>query len=127
MSLVTFTLAAVMAQSGTDYPHRDWGKVAYLNMTAPEAATCIARELGRSSDTAIVPAENGSDIDVTPRVAWGKKHEPWQTFKVRSEGVTTLRIFYRHPLRSGRNDKDMRRLRRACLIVDRIEPGYANK
>jgi hypothetical protein len=119
-------LAAVPSASvaGPDYPHRDWGKVAILDMTAADAITCIARELNRNGDAMILPVEGGGDIDFTAHVMFGKKLEPWETFKVRTEGEkTVLRIFYRHPIRAKRLTKDVEKMRGRCLKVTEIIEG----
>ncbi len=108
------------ARSDTDYPHRDWGKVVELDMNVTEATACIVRELGRRSDVTTIAAEGGNDIDVAPRT-WPKS-EPWQTFKVRAEeGVTTLRIFYRRPIRIGANDKAVAKMSKQCLRTRNAE------
>lgn len=112
------------ARSGTDYPHRDWGKVVMLDMSVIDATACITRELNRNGDATVIPMEGGNDIDLAPHLAWGKKMEPWQTFKVRNEsGVTTLRIFYRKPVRITANDKIVAKMGQQCLKVKSVAPA----
>lgn len=111
------------ARSDTDYPHRDWGKVVALDMSVTEATACITRELNRTRVPTVIAVDGGNDIDVAAHVAWGKKMEPWQTFKVRSDGEdATLRIFYRHPIRQGANDKLVAKMSKQCLKVRSIQP-----
>lgn len=111
-----------LARSDTDYPHRDWGQVATLDMAVVEATACIARELGRKGDAVVIPMEGGNDIDFAVRPMWGPKMEPWETYKVRSEsGVTTLRVFYRHPVKRDGVGKDVARLQKQCLRVSKVE------
>ena len=112
------------AGENTDYPHRDWGKIATLDMTLDEATTCIARELARKGDVVVLPVDSGSDIDFAVRPIWGPKMEPWETFKIRQEaGATTLRLFYRHPVTRKGAGKDVVRLQKRCLKVRSIDPN----
>lgn len=128
MIRTTITLAAALALApaasaapDTDYPHRDWGQVATLDMSVIDATACIARELGRNGETSIIPAEGGNDIDYALRVMWGKKMEPWMTFKLReSEDGATMRIFYRHPFKAKNIIKQVERLQKRCLKVRSI-------
>ena len=106
-----------------DYPHRDWGQVATLDMTVVDATACIAREQDRRGAVLVLPVEGGNDIDFSIDVAWGKKLDPWVRFKIRSIGdVTTLRVFYRRPYKSNRISKDIERLQKECLRVRNIGP-----
>jgi hypothetical protein len=90
------TLAAIFAVTSPalaqnpDHPHRDWGKVATLDMPLIEATSCIGRELNRAGDAMIVPVEGGNDIDWTAHVPWGKKMEPWMTFQLRGADDRTI-------------------------------------
>ncbi|WP_395326936.1 hypothetical protein WBP06_09485 [Novosphingobium sp. BL-8H] len=112
------------ARSDTDYPHRDWGKVVTLDMSVTDATACITREMNRNGDATVIPVDGGSDIDVAPHLMWGPKAEPWQTFKVRDEaGSTTMRIFYRHPVKQGANDKAVAKMAKQCLKVREISPA----
>lgn len=116
--------APALARSDTDFPHRDWGQVATLDMTVAEATACIARELSRNGDALVIPVDGGNDIDFAVRPMWGPKMEPWETFKLRStDGITTLRIFYRHPVKKGGVSKDVARFQKHCLRVRRIDPA----
>lgn len=116
--------SAAFGRSDTDYPHRDWGKVVTLDMNITEATACLARELNRRGDALVVPVDGGNDIDFTFHVAWGKKMEPWETFKIRTAGgTTTLKVFYRHPVKQSAVDKDIRRLQKQCLKVRQIDPA----
>ena len=95
--------------------------MAILDMSAPDAVTCIARELNRKGDAMILPVEGGGDIDFTVHVMWGKKLEPWETFKVRTEnGKTVLRIYYRHPVKAKGISKDVAKMQTRCLVVKAI-------
>jgi hypothetical protein len=123
--ILTLLASPAAAASDTDYPHRDWGQVATLDMTVPEATACIAREKNRQGGTLVIPVEGGNDIDFRAATGFfgGTVNEPWQTFKVRSEGgATTLRIFYRHPFSQERMTKDVARLGRKCLKVRSTSP-----
>lgn len=121
--LAGFALTA-SAEKDTDYPHRDWGQVATLDMSVTEATTCIARFLARKGDAIVLPVEGGNDIDFAVRPMWGPKMEPWESFKVRDEaGVTTLRLFYRHPVRKKGAGKDIDRLVKACLKIRSLTPS----
>jgi hypothetical protein len=123
MSLVTVVLAfAALTQSGTDHPHRDWGQVATLDMSITDATACIMRELGRNGEVALIPTEQGNDIDFALRVFAGKKMEPWLTFKLeKAEESTTLRVFYRRPFSAKGIIKQIERLQGRCLRVRAIE------
>ena len=111
------------ARSDTDYPHRDWGQVVTLDMTVAEATSCVARELGRTADVSVIPAEGGNDIDIAAHVMWGKKMEPWQTYKIRGEGgIVTLRGFYRHPVKQKAVSKEVAKLQDRCLKAKSIDP-----
>lgn len=115
-----------IARSDTDYPHRDWGQVATLDMSLVEATACIARELNRTGDASVLPVEGGNDIDFAVRPMWGPKMEPWETFKIRSEGgTTTLRVFYRHPVKQKGVSKDVSRLQKQCLRVLNVAQSSA--
>ena len=108
------------AKTDTDYPHRDWGKELVLDMSLIDATACITREKGRQGTATVIPAEGGNDIDfkVAPVLFAGPSGEPWETFKVReSNGVTTLKVFYRHPYRQATISKDMAKLAKKCLRV----------
>lgn len=109
----------------TDFPHRDWGKVATLDMTLPDATTCVTRGLARSYARIIpMPAENGTDIDGGPGGGvFGVPADPWVRAKVRQEGdVVTLRMFYRHPVSQKQVEKVVRRLEKHCLKVRSMNP-----
>ncbi len=121
---ISAALAATPALAGadTDYPHRDWGQVATLDMSLIEATSCITRELNRDGDATVIPADGGSDIDFAVRAAWGPKIEPWLTFKLREGEATTLRVFYRRPYSQGKVGKEVARLQERCLRVASIAP-----
>lgn len=126
LSVVLLAAAAALTSSvalaGPDYPHRDWGKVATLDMSLTDATTCIARTLNKRGSVLVLPVDGGNDIDFSVGVAWGNQPDPWERFKLREEeGVTTLRVFYRHPIRRGGVDKDVKRLQKHCLKISRIE------
>lgn len=124
------TLAAIFAVTSPalaqnpDHPHRDWGKVATLDMPLIDATSCIGRELNRAGDAMIVPVEGGNDIDWTAHVPWGKKMEPWMTFQLRGAGDRTiLRVLYRRPIGPGRVSKDITKMQKRCLKVESIAPA----
>lgn len=117
--------ATASAKQNTDYPHRDWGQIVTLNMSLNDATACIAREKNRQGATLVLPVEGGNDIDWRSTTGFfgGVVSEPWETFKLRaSNGITTLSVFYRHPLRLGGVTKDIARLQKRCLIVTSIIP-----
>lgn len=117
-------MSQASARSDTDYPHRDWGQVATLDMSLTDATACIVRELNRNSDTSVIPVEGGNDIDVAPHLMWGPKPEPWNTYKLRNVGgVTTLRVFYRHPVKQKTVSKDVAKLQKYCLKIRQIDPA----
>lgn len=121
--LAGFVAMPAMAAPDTDFPHRDWGQIATLDMTVDEATSCIARELNRFGDATVLPMAGGNDIDFAAHPMWGPKMEPWQTFKVRSEdGATKLRVFYRHPVKKASVSKDVTRMQKRCLKVQKIDP-----
>lgn len=128
-TLIAFSAALcvaspALADPDTDYPHRDWGQVATLDMTLMDATACIARTLDRRGDAIVIPAEGGNDIDFAVRPAWGPKMEPWLSFKLREEGsATQLRIFYRRPMSRGKVANEVERLRKRCLMVSSITPS----
>lgn len=112
--------AIASAKSDTDYPHRDWGKELVLDMSLVEATGCITREKGRQGTATVIPAEGGNDIDfkVAPVLFAGPSGEPWETFKLReANGLTTLKVFYRHPYRQGTISKDVTKLAKKCLRI----------
>lgn len=93
-------------------------------MSLIDATTCIARELNRTGDATVLPVEDGNDIDFAVRPMWGPKMEPWETYKVRAEnGLTTLKVFYRHPIKQKAVSKDVVRLQKQCLKVLKIDPS----
>ncbi|ALC12475.1 hypothetical protein [Sphingopyxis sp. 113P3] len=118
--------ASASARSDTDYPHRDWGQVATLDMSVTEATACITRELSRSGSATVIPADGGNDIDFKASSGFfgGTVNEPWQTFKVREvDGSIVLRVFYRHPVNKKRVAKQVEKMRRHCLKVVNIDPA----
>lgn len=119
--------ASASAGPDTDYPHRDWGQVAALDMTVSEAAACIVRiKSGGGATAQVVPADGGTDIDFRPSAGLfgGSVFEPWETFKLReASGTTSMRIFYRHPYRQDGISKDFARLRKKCLKVVAVRPS----
>lgn len=130
MTRAIFTLAAAMAFApvaiagpDTDYPHRDWGQVATLDMTLDEATTCVARAMDRKGGVLVLPVEGGNDVDFTHDVAWGKRMEPWLTFKLRAaDRGSTMQVFYRHPYTVGKVAVKVRWLQKRCLKVASITP-----
>lgn len=123
MLLLALAFAALQ-DKGTDYPHRDWGQVATLDMTVQDATTCIARTLSRRGDALVLPVDGGNDIDFAVRPMWGPKMEPWETYKVRSSADrATLRLFYRHPVTAKGAGKDVRFLQKHCLKIASIKPA----
>lgn len=117
-------VASASVGPDTDFPHRDWGQVAMLDMTVADATACIARELNRSGSVLVLPVEGGNDIDFTVNVLWGKKMEPWERFKLRGNGPTsTLSLFYRHPVTQKGVGKDIARLQKKCLRVSSMRPS----
>lgn len=131
MTRIALSLAAALAfaapaaaRSDTDYPHRDWGQVATLDMSVTDATACIARELNRNGEASVIPADGGNDVDYALRVMFGKKMEPWMTFKLREhDGMATMRIFYRHPFKASGIIKQVERLQKHCLKVASITPA----
>lgn len=114
---------AAIAAPDTDYPHRDWGQEATLDMSLIEATACVARELNRIGDATVIPAEGGNDVDWAMRGLFGVKQEPWLSFKLReAPGATVMRVFYRKPMSKGKVDKEIRRQQRRCLRVRSIAP-----
>lgn len=117
-------IPAADAGEDTDYPHRDWGQVATLDMSVTDATACIARELNRNGEASVIPADGGNDVDYALRVMFGKKMEPWMTFKLREhDGRATMRIFYRHPFKASGIIKQVERLQKHCLKVASIMPA----
>ena len=122
--LIGFAAAPAIAGPDTDYPHRDWGKVATINMPLADATACVARGIRKQYPSVmVVPAEGGSDIDAAPGGGlFGIAHDPWLRLKVRGEGQkSTLRIFYRHPVNQKRIDKEVQKFEKLCLVVERID------
>jgi len=120
---------AAYARSDTDYPHRDWGKAATLNMSLADATACIAREMGRRGGIVVIPADGGNDIDYSARTGFGGTvDEPWMRFKLSAEGdITGLRVFYRHPVTRRRIGKDVARMQEYCLKVVSITAALPDK
>lgn len=113
-----------LEKKDTDYPHRDWGQIATLNMTPAEAAACIARQLSRDNDRVLpIAVDGGIDIDAGPEGFFGVVNEPWERYQVRSEnGQTTLRVFYRHPANRRNISRVVRRMGTRCLKVIEVKP-----
>ncbi|EJU14126.1 hypothetical protein LH128_05188 [Sphingomonas sp. LH128] len=121
-------IAPAYAGDDTDFPHRDWGKVAVLDMSQTEASACLARQLARMYG-AVMPivVDGGSDIDAGPGGAFGTPNDPWLRYKVRVEGGQTLiRVFYRHPVAAKWIDRDLGKFQKKCLKVRSIGPNTAN-
>lgn len=119
-ALVGFVALGAAQGADTDYPHRDWGQTVTLDMTAPEAAACITRQMARLYGRVIpVPAEGGTDIEGGPGGGFfGTAHDPWVSYQVRSAAnVTTLRVFYRHPISQKNIGRDVRRMGAKCLKI----------
>lgn len=130
MKIVTLILLAVAAPASakedTDYPHRDWGQVATLDMTPNEAAACVTRQLSRQFGRVTpVPAEGGTDIEGGPGGGvFGVAHDPWVSYHVRAEGqAATLRVFYRHPVSQKNLTRDVRRMGEKCLKIAKLSPA----
>ncbi|WP_293875583.1 hypothetical protein [Sphingomonas sp. UBA978] len=116
--------ATASADKDTDYPHRDWGHVATLDMSVAEATACIARALDKGGSVLVLPVDGGNDIDYSVDVPWGKRPDAWERFKLRNDGATTtLRLFYRHPVSQKGAGKDVERLKKQCLRVSRVDPA----
>ena len=127
LAIILAGFATVPAHAGpdTDYPHRDWGKVAILDMTVAEATACVAREMRRHGPVLSIGAEGGNDIDWTPGGLFQSGGaEPWITFRIRSEhDQTRLRVLYRHPIIAKGVDGYIKKLEKRCLKVARISPA----
>lgn len=126
--LAALIVSPAFASADTDYPHRDWGKVATLDMTASDATTCVTHELARQFERIIpVPTDGGAEIDGGPGGGFfGVAHDPWVRYKIRTEGgAVLLRISYRHPISQGTIERDVRRMSERCLKVRRIETVQA--
>jgi hypothetical protein len=117
-------LMLAAAVSDTDYPHRPWGQVATLSMSASEATACIARELDKGGSALVLPVEGGTDIDWSVDVSWGKRPDAWERFSVRSGGgSTTMTVSYRHPSSVKRVAKHVDKLAKACLRIAEMRPA----
>lgn len=133
MTRALLTLAAAMAfapvaiaSPDTDYPHRDWGQVATLDMSLADATTCVTRGIARTYERVItVPVEGGTDIDAGPGGGFfGVAHDPWVRLMVREDaGAVTLRAFYRHPVSRKDVGKIIEKLKKRCLKVASIAPA----
>jgi hypothetical protein len=107
----------------TDYPHRDWGQVATLDMTVAEATACIARQMDREGSVLILPVDGGNDLDYTAGTMFGSVNEPWVRFQVRAAPSTTLRISYRKPVGQKWLRRVMRNFQKSCLRVTNVTSG----
>lgn len=118
-ALTCLIATPALADEDTDYPHRDWGQVATLNMTETEAIACVTRQLSRTYGRVTpIPAEGGTDIEGGPGGGiFGTAHDPWVSYQVRGGEATTLRVFYRHPLSAKNISRDVRRMSERCLLV----------
>lgn len=132
MIRTTITLAALAltpaatAAPDTDYPHRDWGQVATLDMSLSDSAACLTRELARQyGHTLPIQVDGGTDIDAGPGPnMFGVPYEPWLRFKIRNEAsATTLRVFYRHPVSQKQVSKLVQKMSKRCLKVRSISPA----
>lgn len=125
LATIWFSMGTAFASADTDYPHRDWGRVAILDMTPAEATSCVAQGISRSFERVLpIPVEKGTDIDAGPGGGFfGVSHDPWVRLKIRQEeGGVTLHAFYRHPLSQERIGKEIARMQKRCLKVRSIQP-----
>lgn len=114
----------VSAATDTDFPHRDWGKIASLDMPFDEAQACIARELDKTGSVLVLPVDSGSDIDfsIGGSILTPNTGEPYLRFKLRRiEHEITLRAYYRRPLSLKGLNGTVEALGRKCLKIARIE------
>lgn len=131
MIRTTITLAAALALApaasagpDTDYPHRDWGQVATLDMKMPDATACVAREVDRKGAALVLPVDGGNDIDFSVGAAFGNVGEPWIRFQLRQAGHDVqLRAAYRHPAHVKLVSKYIRGFQKRCLKVRSITPA----
>jgi len=100
LAIILAGFAAVPAHAGPDYPHRDFGQVIALDMSLPDATSCIARSMDRYGSVLVLPNDGGDDIDFSAGTMFGGSvNEAWISFKVRPDGdASNLRVFYRHPV-----------------------------
>lgn len=119
-------LIATTATAGpeTDFPHRDWGKIATLDMNQADASACVARAMDREGSVLVLPVDGGNDIDFSPGGLFGATTgEPFLRFKVRGGGSTSsLRVFYRHPIKQKLAGRYVEKLQKRCLKVRQIDP-----
>ena len=123
LAVLALLPSAAHAAPDTDFPHRDWGKVATLDMRLSDASTCVARAAARKYERIVpIPVEGGTDIDAGPGGGFfGVANDPWLRYQVRQEGsAVTLRIFYRHPVGQRRVDKELASFQKQCLRVRSI-------
>ncbi|MEY4056180.1 MAG: hypothetical protein RL519_1515 [Pseudomonadota bacterium] len=122
IAVIAFASSASAAPD-TDYPHRDWGKVAVIDMSLPDATTCVIRGIARTYER-VVPAsvDGGTDIDAGPGGGlFGIAHDPWLRLMVREiDGDVTLRVFYRHPVSQKQVNKLVSKIQERCLKVRSI-------
>lgn len=118
-------IPAASAGPDTDFPHRDWGQVAILDMTLADATSCIARAMDRDGAVLVLPVDGGNDIDFSPGTMFGgSTNEPFLRFKVRESGdASTMRLFYRHPVRKKLAGRYVEKLQKRCLKVRSIDPA----
>lgn len=131
MTRITLSIAAALAlvpsaiaAPDTDYPHRDWGQVATLDMSLADATACIARAMDREGSVLVLPTEGGNDIDFSPGGLFGAStFEPFLRFKVRPTGeFAEMRLFYRHPVSQKKAGRYVEKLQKRCLKVRSIAP-----
>jgi len=128
-TLITLAAALAVTTSAyaapdTDFPHRDWGKVATLDMSAADATACVARAMDREGSVLVLPTAGGSDIDYTAGSMFGSLNEPWVRFKIREKATgSALTIFYRHPVNQKWLRRVMRNFQKQCLKVASVSPA----
>ena len=123
--IATLVAAPALASSDTDYPHRDWGQIATIDMPIGEATACIAREMTKAGKVLILPADGGNDIDFyMGSILGGGSGDPWERFQLRPSGESTvLRALYRHPYKASTVSADVRRMGKHCLKVLKVGPA----
>ncbi|SMC97193.1 hypothetical protein SAMN06272759_11517 [Novosphingobium sp. B1] len=79
--------------------------------------------MDREGSVLVLPVDGGNDIDFSPGGLFGTTtNEPILRYKVRADGsVSTMQLFYRHPVSQKLAGRYVEKLQKRCLKVRQID------